>query len=301
MSRLLPQHASLRQLRLQAKDLLRAYQSREVDTISRLRAALPRLAHGSDADVVAASCSLQDIQYVIAREYGFDDWTALRSHVDTPAGTPGGWAVHCSRPDLEDRLRDGEPRQACAAAGRTRLKPGWPRARLSTRRARSHEEIIGKGMATVEQTLLQACAAAGRTQIGALLAGAKARLDLHAAAFLGKREVVEAKHDAGQGVDVADAFGMTALYRVFPPGDREADRVGSGADRSTPWPHGDGAGPKGSGRRVIRSAGLYRVFMYSTNCQRCVSVKPPSAGFLVPYSCPTLELPFRLVSNVKGL
>jgi ankyrin repeat protein len=74
-----------------------------------------------------------------------------------------------------------------------------------------------RGHDEVEQTLLQACAAAGRIEIGALLTAAGADLDLHGAAFLGKREAVEAQLDAGQGVDEADTFGMTALHRAIQP------------------------------------------------------------------------------------
>lgn len=476
MSRLLPQHASLRQLRLQAKDLLRAYQSHEVDAISRLRAALPRLAGTSDADVAAAGCSLQDIQYVIAHEYGFEGWTALRSHVDTPpaeslaaafeavaandpealrrllevepdlvqrrqsdggntllhtassleapdvvgrlidagasvnaragegwtplhnaaasnrlqtlvvlleagadiemeacgaggtalvhalfyghresaqllaqhslqplnlrvaaglgrvdlleelfaedgalhldagrhrefyrhhdefpawspssdpqeildealvyasqnqhqaavtllldrgagvsgvpyyasalhfaahngdeqmvdlllqhganlsvrdnmhGGTPGAWAVHGSRPDLEDRLRGEEPPERAPSSTLFDLIDQGElhevEARLATGAAVDETrsilwEISGKGMTMVEQTLLQACASAGRTEIGALLVTAGAHLDLHAAAFLGKRGVVEAALVAGQTVDETDSIGMTALHRAI--------------------------------------------------------------------------------------
>ena len=113
MSRLLPQHASLRQLRLQAKDLLRAYKSQEIEAIARLREALPRLAHASDADVITAACTLQDIQYVIAHEYGFEDWSALRSHVDAPpvakALEAAFEAVRAGDLDALGRLLEADP------------------------------------------------------------------------------------------------------------------------------------------------------------------------------------------------
>jgi ankyrin repeat protein len=48
-----------------------------------------------------------------------------------------------------------------------------------------------------------------------LLVTAGAHLDLHAAAFLGKRGVVEAALVAGQTVDETDSIGMTALHRAI--------------------------------------------------------------------------------------
>lgn len=86
MSRTLPAQASLRQLRTQAKDLLKASRAADPQALERLRQGLPRLAKAPDADVVDAQCTLQDVQFVLAREYGFADWTALRDHVEvTPA------------------------------------------------------------------------------------------------------------------------------------------------------------------------------------------------------------------------
>lgn len=81
-ARQLPPQPNLRQLRRQAKDLLKAYRSGEPEAVSRVRDGLPRLTGASDEAVMAAACTLQDVQHVTAVKYGFDDWTALKDAVE---------------------------------------------------------------------------------------------------------------------------------------------------------------------------------------------------------------------------
>ena len=73
-SQTLPPQPSLEQLKKQAKTLLKAHQSGNHETISRLRSMVPKLALASDAEILAAKFSLLDAQFVIAREYGYDSW-----------------------------------------------------------------------------------------------------------------------------------------------------------------------------------------------------------------------------------
>jgi ankyrin repeat protein len=86
MSRRLPSRSSLRQLRRQAKDLLAAYRAGRPEVLSRFRVALPRMAGATDAAILAAGFTLQDAQHVLAVEYGFDAWAALRRHVEGAGG-----------------------------------------------------------------------------------------------------------------------------------------------------------------------------------------------------------------------
>ena len=113
MAKSLPPKASLRQLRLQAKDLLKAYWSRDAEALRRLRGALPRLAEAADEAVSAAGCTLQDIQYVIAFEYGFQTWAALRVHVESPSIdvdlAAASDTVTASDADALDRLLSSDP------------------------------------------------------------------------------------------------------------------------------------------------------------------------------------------------
>jgi hypothetical protein len=69
---LLPARADLEQLRLQAKDLLRAATRGEPGAITRLRAVADRLA-------------LSSAQLAVAREHGFTSWAKLKLEVERRA------------------------------------------------------------------------------------------------------------------------------------------------------------------------------------------------------------------------
>jgi ankyrin repeat protein len=71
--RSLPAHADLGQQRTLAKELLAAFRSDDPDAISRIRAELP------DKQRIV----LADAQLVLAREYGFPNWSALRDEIAT--------------------------------------------------------------------------------------------------------------------------------------------------------------------------------------------------------------------------
>ena len=74
----LPARPSLEHLRKQAKDLLKQAAAGDDAALARFGAIMP----------VPAAPTLADAQFVLAREYGFDTWTALAHHVETvnPAG-----------------------------------------------------------------------------------------------------------------------------------------------------------------------------------------------------------------------
>lgn len=83
MSKQFPLNPSLRSFQNQAKQLLKAHQSGSLSAAERLRGQLSRLADTSDAEILGESLTLRDVQHVIAREYGFDQWTDLRKSVDS--------------------------------------------------------------------------------------------------------------------------------------------------------------------------------------------------------------------------
>ena len=70
--RTLPARPDLDQQRKLAKDLLRAFRRDEPDAVARMRAELPD----------KRALSLADAQFVLAREYGFESWRELRSHIE---------------------------------------------------------------------------------------------------------------------------------------------------------------------------------------------------------------------------
>ncbi|MDB4881437.1 MAG: Ankyrin, partial [Gemmatimonadetes bacterium] len=71
-SRALPPRPDLAQQKKQAKELLHAFLAGDPEARKRVRAALPDKQH----------IALADAQFVLAREYGFTDWSALKQHID---------------------------------------------------------------------------------------------------------------------------------------------------------------------------------------------------------------------------
>src|SRR5258708_38022058 len=74
-SRSLPSHPDIAQQRKQAKELLESFTAGDAEARARVRAALP------DKKDIA----LADAPVVIAREYGFTNWAALKQHIQTRA------------------------------------------------------------------------------------------------------------------------------------------------------------------------------------------------------------------------
>ena len=71
--RALPPRPDLEQQKKLAKELLRAFRNDDADAIARVRSQLP-----DKRDV-----TLADAQFVLAREYGFQNWAELKQHIDT--------------------------------------------------------------------------------------------------------------------------------------------------------------------------------------------------------------------------
>ena len=82
MSRQLPPHPSIEQLKKQAKDLRKEHQSADAEVMAQIKEHLPRFADASDEEVRTAEISLQDCQHIVAREYGFESWNWLRAVVE---------------------------------------------------------------------------------------------------------------------------------------------------------------------------------------------------------------------------
>lgn len=74
-SRSLPSHPDLAQQKKQAKELLESFAAGNAESRERVRAELPD----------KANIALADTQFVIAREYGFESWSALKHHIDADA------------------------------------------------------------------------------------------------------------------------------------------------------------------------------------------------------------------------
>src|SRR5689334_15961383 len=73
-----PPRPSLEQLRKQAKELLRHYNSGDSAAQERFGSIIPRLIDSARS----ADATLSDAQFIIAREHGFESWAKLASHVE---------------------------------------------------------------------------------------------------------------------------------------------------------------------------------------------------------------------------
>jgi len=76
-SRSLPDHASTENLKKQAKHLLKLLKSGDADSVERVKQGLPRLADTPTDQVGDAGVTLQEVQHVLAVEYGYACWTDL--------------------------------------------------------------------------------------------------------------------------------------------------------------------------------------------------------------------------------
>jgi ankyrin repeat protein len=92
-SRSLPTRPNLKQLKLQANELLRTYREGSLSAASRIVAHHPRMRDGSLRIDPVRPLVLADAQIVIAREYGFDTWARLKHHVET-AGRVASFQPH---------------------------------------------------------------------------------------------------------------------------------------------------------------------------------------------------------------
>ena len=82
-SRPLPARPSLAQLKLQANELHRLQREGRQSAAARIIAHHPRYKLLDPRTVLDAPLALADAQLVIAREYGFESWAALKHHVET--------------------------------------------------------------------------------------------------------------------------------------------------------------------------------------------------------------------------
>ncbi len=80
MSRLLPIRPDLAHLKNEAKSLLKAHDAGAPTSCPILRH-IRRFANATDADILAARVTLTEVQFALAREYGFKGWDELRKVV----------------------------------------------------------------------------------------------------------------------------------------------------------------------------------------------------------------------------
>ncbi len=102
-SRELPGRPSLENLRKQAKTLRRQINAGADQATDRARQHLPRLGSVDAADVAAAGVTLQEVQYILAVEYGYGKWQDLLASLDEqrPKNWPRAIPIRPGLPNLE--------------------------------------------------------------------------------------------------------------------------------------------------------------------------------------------------------
>ena len=83
----LPPRPSLQLLSSLAKQLRKAHAAGDAGAIGRFQKHHPRFASWPVEQIARTAISLRDAQLVIAREYGFEHWAALKVHVLAMQGT----------------------------------------------------------------------------------------------------------------------------------------------------------------------------------------------------------------------
>ena len=81
MSRSLPVNPSVRFLQVEAKSILKAHKNGDAGICATYRL-MKRFTGSSDQDILQADVSLQETQYALALDYSFEDWKALKTHVE---------------------------------------------------------------------------------------------------------------------------------------------------------------------------------------------------------------------------
>src|SRR5579864_7182873 len=74
-----PYMPNLESLKKQAKLILRWHRERHYPVAAQIRGHLPRFLNMPDSEILAASFKLSDAQEMVARQYGFDSWQALKT------------------------------------------------------------------------------------------------------------------------------------------------------------------------------------------------------------------------------
>ena len=120
MLRLLPSNPSLEHLKKQAKDLLKESRAGNSRLYGRIQAGLPRFKGKSMDEILSVGITLHDAQYLIANEYGFDKWDALREVVEAE---PEGLAF----PGHGNTVLTEEELQSFRERGYVRIPQAFPR------------------------------------------------------------------------------------------------------------------------------------------------------------------------------
>ncbi|HTL16845.1 MAG TPA: ankyrin repeat domain-containing protein [Patescibacteria group bacterium] len=98
VSRGLPERPHLDIPKREARELLEQSKKGQAEALERIGRRHPKFKEGVDKAAIASSFKLSDAQLVIAREYGFNNWTALKQRIE----------AHSAAGELQEAIRAGE-------------------------------------------------------------------------------------------------------------------------------------------------------------------------------------------------
>src|SRR6185437_2924829 len=81
VSRGLPERPHLDVPKREARELLEQCRQANHDALHRIRSRHPKFKDVADDAAIAADFKLSDAQFVVAREYGLSNWTALKQRI----------------------------------------------------------------------------------------------------------------------------------------------------------------------------------------------------------------------------
>jgi hypothetical protein len=111
VSRGLPDQPDIDVPRHEARELLAGWQRSDAAALERIRHRHPSFGDSDDAAIAGHAFELSDAQLVIAREYGFTQWTELEQRIETNAlARELIAAIHADDRDAAVRIVRAEPR-----------------------------------------------------------------------------------------------------------------------------------------------------------------------------------------------
>jgi uncharacterized glyoxalase superfamily protein PhnB len=103
---------NLENLKKQAKLILRWHRERHYPVAAEIRRTMPRFANLPDSEILLANFKLSDAQEMIARQHGFDGWSALKAGLSAAPRKAGS-------PPRKATIVDAEPQLSVADIGKS--------------------------------------------------------------------------------------------------------------------------------------------------------------------------------------
>ena len=145
----LPDRPSLENLKKRAKQFHKELKAGDPDAVTRVRGQLPRLSAVPEADVPDAGVTLQEVQYVVAVEYGYAKWSELVNDIGEEGSAVGMMHKLWGRPRPESLKKQAEDIQKRVKAGDS-IYVSWVRGQLP-RLSAIPEADVPKAGVTLEE------------------------------------------------------------------------------------------------------------------------------------------------------